>query len=70
MCNYTSSGGRVMRTLCNALSERTQQMCKALAVKGKTKFRFHGGAKTVVVQKFTAERSERNVQNAVLNWLN
>lgn len=31
---------------CNALSKRTRQRCKAPAVKGKTKCRFHGGRST------------------------
>ena len=33
-------------TQCNARSKRTRQRCKAPAVKGKTKCRFHGGRST------------------------
>ena len=33
-------------TQCNALSKRTRQRCKAPAIKGKTKCRFHGGKST------------------------
>ena len=46
MNNYTTLGGRVTCTQCNALSKRTRQRCKAPAVKGKTKCRFHGGRST------------------------
>ena len=31
---------------CNALSKRTRERCKAHAIKGKTKCRFHGGRST------------------------
>ena len=43
---YTTLGGRVTCTQCNALSKRTRQRCKAPAIKGKTKCRFHGGRST------------------------
>ena len=43
MTNYTTLGGRVQCTQCNALSKRTRQRCQAPAIKGKTKCRFHGG---------------------------
>ena len=46
MTNFTTLGGRVTCTQCNALSKRTRQRCKAPAVKGKTKCRFHGGRST------------------------
>ena len=46
MTNYTTLGGRVTCTQCNALSKRTRQRCKAPAVRGKTKCRFHGGRST------------------------
>ena len=46
MTNYTTLGGRVTCTQCNALSKRTRQRCKAPAIKGKTKCRFHGGKST------------------------
>ena len=39
-------GGRVKCTQCNAQSKRTKQQCKAPAIKGKTKCRFHGGRST------------------------
>ena len=45
MANYTTLGGRVTCCQCDAISERTRQRCKALAVAGKIKYRFHGGAK-------------------------
>jgi hypothetical protein len=44
--NYTTLGGRVTCTQCNALSKRTRQRCQAPAIKGKTKCRFHGGKST------------------------
>ena len=43
---YTTLGGRVTCTQCNALSKRTRQRCKAPAIKGKNKCRFHGGRST------------------------
>ncbi|PDH32283.1 MAG: hypothetical protein CNF02_12580 [OM182 bacterium MED-G28] len=46
MTNYTTLGGHVTCTQCNALSKRTRQRCKAPAIKGKTKCRFHGGKST------------------------
>ena len=46
MTNYTTLGGRVTCTQCNALSKRTRQRCLAPAIKGKTKCRFHGGKST------------------------
>ena len=46
MTNYTTLGGRVTCTHCNALSKRTRQRCQAPAIKGKTKCRFHGGKST------------------------
>jgi hypothetical protein len=39
-------GGRVQCRRCQARSKRTKQQCKAPALKGKTKCRFHGGAST------------------------
>lgn len=42
---YKTLGGRVTCTQCNATSKRTKERCRAPAVKGKTKCRFHGGAK-------------------------
>jgi hypothetical protein len=46
MTSYTTLGGRVQCTQCNALSKRSRQRCKAPAIKGKTKCRFHGGRST------------------------
>ena len=54
MTNYTTLGGRIDCTQCNARSKRTKLRCRAPAIKGKTKCRFHGGrstgAKTVEVR--------------------
>ena len=41
---YKTLGGRVTCTQCNATSKRTKERCRAPAVRGKTKCRFHGGA--------------------------
>ena len=46
MTNYTTLGGRVLCTQCNALSKRTRQRCQAPAIKGKAVCRFHGGKST------------------------
>jgi len=46
MTTYTTLGGHVTCTQCNALSKRTRQRCKAPAVRGKSKCRFHGGRST------------------------
>ena len=46
MTNYTTLGGRVLCTQSNAMSKRTRQRCQAPAIKGKTKYRFHGGKST------------------------
>ena len=46
MTNYTTLGGRVTCTQCNALSKRSRQRCQAPAIKGKIKCRFHGGKST------------------------
>ena len=46
MTSYTTLGGRVTCTQCNALSKRSRQRCQAPAIKGKTKCRFHGGKST------------------------
>ena len=46
MTNYTTLGGRVTCTQCNALSKRTRQRCGNPAIKGKTKCKFHGGRST------------------------
>jgi hypothetical protein len=44
--NYTTLGGRVTCTQCNALSKRTRLRCGSPAIKDKTKCRFHGGRST------------------------
>ena len=46
MTTFLTLGGRVECRQCNAKSKRTQQRCKAPAIKGKTKCRFHGGKST------------------------
>ena len=46
MTNYTTLGGCVQGTQCNAMSKRSRQRCQAPAIKGKTKCRFHGGKST------------------------
>jgi hypothetical protein len=38
MTNYTTLGGRVTCTQCNAQSKRTKLQCRAPAIKGKAKF--------------------------------
>ena len=62
MANYTTLGGRVTCTQCNALSKRSRQRCQAPAIKGKTKCRFHGrrstGAKTAEVRAITPKIGE------------
>ena len=42
----TTLGGRVTCQRCQAKSKRTGQQCRAPALKGKSKCRFHGGAST------------------------
>ena len=46
MTNYTTLGGRVTCTQCNATSKRTKQRCLAPAIAGRSKCRFHGGKST------------------------
>ena len=46
MSNYTTLGGRVTCTRCNAKSKRTKQQCRNPAIKGKTKCKHHGGQST------------------------
>ena len=46
MTTFLTLGGRVECRQCNAKSKRSQQRCKAPAIKGKTKCRFHGGRST------------------------
>ena len=44
--NYTTLGGRVICTQCNAQSKRTKLRCRSPAIKGMTKCRIHGGRST------------------------
>ena len=60
MTNYTTLGGRVTCTQCNALSKRSRQRCQAPAIKDKTKYRFHGG-------KSTGARTEHGKQRIALS---
>mgnify|MGYP001182965424 CR=1 FL=1 len=46
MSEYTTLGGRVVCTQCNALSKRSRLRCRSPAIKGKTKCRIHGGLST------------------------
>lgn len=41
-----TAGGRIRCLQCSAKSKRTGQQCRAPAIAGKTKCRFHGGAST------------------------
>ena len=41
--NYTTLGGRVACTQCNAKSKRTKQQCRNPAMKGKNTCLHHGG---------------------------
>ena len=43
---YTTLGGRVTCSRCDAKSKRTKQQCRNPAIKGKTKCRHHGGRST------------------------
>ena len=44
--NYTTLGGLVACTRCNAKSKRTTHQCRNPAIKGKTKCKNHGGRST------------------------
>ena len=74
MSNFTTLGGRVTCTRCNALSKRTRQRCKAPAIRGKIKCRFYGGAKgsgrPIIHGRETREkRAERSAKLAELREL-
>ena len=43
MSDYTTLGGRVTCTRCNAKSKRTKQQCRNPAMKGKNTCLHHGG---------------------------
>ena len=78
MTNYTTLGGRIECAQCDAQSKRTKLRCRAPAIKGKTKCRFHGGrstgAKTVEGRARIAaahtvhgrETREKRLNNSVL----
>ncbi len=40
------AGGRILCRRCDALSKRTREQCKAPAIRGRFKCRFHGGLST------------------------
>lgn len=42
----TTLGGRITCLQCNGRSKRTGQQCRAVALRGKTKCRTHGGLST------------------------
>lgn len=41
-----TAGGRIVCLRCNAQSKRTGVQCKAPAIRGKSKCKFHGGLST------------------------
>jgi hypothetical protein len=41
-----TSGGRILCVRCSAKSKRTEEQCKAPAIRGKSKCKFHGGLST------------------------
>jgi hypothetical protein len=41
-----TAGGRIVCLRCNAQSKRTHMQCRAPALRGKSKCRFHGGRST------------------------
>ena len=43
MSMFLTAGGRIRCLQCSAKSKRTGQQCRAPAIAGKTKCRFHGG---------------------------
>jgi hypothetical protein len=82
---FLTLGGRVQCAQCNAQSKRTKLRCRAPAIKGKTKCRFHGGrstgpktaegrariaaAHTVHGRETRAKRVERSAKLAELHQL-
>ncbi len=44
--NLELAGGRILCARCTAKSKRTSRQCKAPAMRGKSKCRFHGGLST------------------------
>jgi hypothetical protein len=41
-----TAGGRILCVRCSAKSKRTEEQCKAPAIRGKSKCKFHGGLST------------------------
>lgn len=41
-----TAGGRIVCVRCSAKSKRTKEQCKAPAIRGKSKCKFHGGLST------------------------
>ncbi|CAM8635441.1 hypothetical protein MCEMIE11_00791 [Burkholderiales bacterium] len=76
----STAGGRIICKQCQAESRRTQQQCKAPAIKGKNVCRSHGGsstgpkteqgrqrcaeAKTIHGEETRAKRAERSRKSA------
>ena len=46
MSTFLTAGGRIYCQQCTAQSKRTGEQCRAPAISGKTKCRFHGGKST------------------------
>jgi hypothetical protein len=53
--NYTTLGGLVACTRCNAKSKRTKQQCRNPAIKGKTK---HGNETRAIRKERSAKLAE------------
>ena len=85
MNQFFTLGGRIQCTQCTAMSKRTKQQCRAPAIKGKTKCKFHGGRSTgpkteagrkrcgevhlIHGQETRALRAERRIKTAELQEL-
>ena len=82
MSIFLTAGGRIHCLQCSAKSKRTGQQCRAPAIAGKSKCRFHGGkstgpktpegrqrcaqARTVHGRETTSVRIERSLASARL----
>lgn len=82
MFTFLTAGGRICCQQCTAQSKRTGEQCRAPAISGKTKCRFHGGkssgpktpegrqrcaeARTVHGRETTTMRMERSLASARL----
>lgn len=82
MFTFLTAGGRICCQQCTAQSKRTGKQCRAPAISGKTKCRFHGGkstgpktlegrqrcaeARTVHGRETTTMRMERSLASARL----